>query len=153
MTNGQRPLEALHLALWVAQVVLAASFMWAAGIELFQPVSKLAAMWPWLAHVADILGKVYRNCRLIGGNQTHNIITSSHQTKTYGNCSYRNYCTNDCCKCFPYSKRRGISHRGKYSFCSYCSFHSLGQIQQDNNIIKMKLVIKFILNTLSMLTI
>jgi uncharacterized membrane protein len=66
MTNGQRPLEALHLALWVAQVVLAASFIWAAGMKLFQPVSKLAAMWPWVLHVADNLVKFTGIVDLLG---------------------------------------------------------------------------------------
>lgn len=128
MTNGQRPLKALHLALWVAQVVLAASFIWAAWMKLFQPVSKLAAMWPWVAHVADNLVKFTGIVDLLGA--TGLIIPSllRIKSKNYGNCIYRNHCTDDSCKCFPYSKRRGISHRGKYSFCSNWSFHSLGQI-------------------------
>lgn len=49
MTNEQKPPKALNIFLWIAQVLLAASFVWAACMKLFQSPAELAAMWPWTA--------------------------------------------------------------------------------------------------------
>lgn len=49
MTNGQKTSGAMHIILWVAQVVLAAVLIWAGVMKLFQPAGKLAEMWPWTA--------------------------------------------------------------------------------------------------------
>lgn len=50
MTNEQKPSKALNVILWIAQVILSASFIWAATLKLFQPAEQLAAMWPWTAN-------------------------------------------------------------------------------------------------------
>ncbi|WP_229310707.1 DoxX family protein [Larkinella arboricola] len=47
----------MHLLLWAAQVILAASFSWAAGMKLFQPIETLAVMWPWAGQVPVSLVK------------------------------------------------------------------------------------------------
>jgi uncharacterized membrane protein len=39
----------LHVSLWIAQIVLAISFIWASAMKLFLPADKLAALWPWTA--------------------------------------------------------------------------------------------------------
>lgn len=39
----------MNIGLWIAQALLAAGFIWAASMKLFQPAEKLAAMWPWTA--------------------------------------------------------------------------------------------------------
>ena len=39
----------MNIALWTAQVLLATTFAWAAGMKLFQSPEKLAEMWPWTA--------------------------------------------------------------------------------------------------------
>ena len=39
--------KGMNIALWTAQVVLAAGFVWAASMKLFQAPEKLAEMWPW----------------------------------------------------------------------------------------------------------
>jgi hypothetical protein len=44
-------------ALWIAQVVLAASLIWAGVMKLFSPLEKLSAMWPWVAEVPLALVK------------------------------------------------------------------------------------------------
>lgn len=49
MKNEQKPSKAINITLWVAQVILAASFIWAASLKLFQSADKLAQMWPWTA--------------------------------------------------------------------------------------------------------
>ena len=65
MTSRKKS-SALHVALWVVQVLLAASLVWAAGMKLFQPIDQLAALWSWtgqmpvmgvkLTGVVDLLG-------------------------------------------------------------------------------------------------
>jgi hypothetical protein len=53
MTNHPGISKGLNVALWVAQVILSLSFIWAAYMKLFSPADQLAAMWPWTAdHVA-----------------------------------------------------------------------------------------------------
>ncbi|RYE25336.1 MAG: DoxX family protein [Sphingobacteriaceae bacterium] len=66
MTNGQKSSKALHITIWVVQIVLAASFIWAAGMKLFSPVSQLAAMWPWVAEVPGSLVKFTGVIDLLG---------------------------------------------------------------------------------------
>jgi uncharacterized membrane protein YphA (DoxX/SURF4 family) len=49
MSNHQGTSKGLNVALWVAQVLLSLSFIWAAYMKLFSPADQLAAMWPWTA--------------------------------------------------------------------------------------------------------
>jgi len=49
MTSGQKKSTLLNVALWIVQVLLAVSLIWAATMKLFQPANQLAAMWPWTA--------------------------------------------------------------------------------------------------------
>ena len=49
MTQHQTPPKALKIASWVCQILLALTFVWAAGMKLFQPIEELAQMWPWTA--------------------------------------------------------------------------------------------------------
>ena len=51
MSNTERPSKKLHTALWVTQVILAVTLIWAGSIKLFQAVDQVAAMWPWAAQV------------------------------------------------------------------------------------------------------
>jgi putative oxidoreductase len=45
-----KPSKTLNLFLWITQFLLAATFLWAAYMKLFQSPDKLAAMWPWTAN-------------------------------------------------------------------------------------------------------
>lgn len=58
MANGQKPLTVLHIALWVVQILLAASLVWSAWMKLFQPINQLAAMWPWTGQIPATLVKL-----------------------------------------------------------------------------------------------
>jgi uncharacterized membrane protein YphA (DoxX/SURF4 family) len=49
MAGTQQPSKLLNIILWVAQLILAAGFIWAASTKLFTPADELAAMWPWTA--------------------------------------------------------------------------------------------------------
>ncbi|QMW04662.1 DoxX family protein [Spirosoma foliorum] len=65
---SQQPSKALHISLWIIQVILAATFIWAAAMKLFQPIDQLANMWPWVGQIpvafvkftglVDLLGAV-----------------------------------------------------------------------------------------------
>ena len=39
----------MTIILWIAQLLLAGSFIWASYVKLFMPADDLAAMWPWTA--------------------------------------------------------------------------------------------------------
>ena len=58
MTNQQKASKGLHITLWIAQVLLAAVLIWAAGMKLFQPIEELAMMWPWTGQVSPALVKL-----------------------------------------------------------------------------------------------
>jgi uncharacterized membrane protein YphA (DoxX/SURF4 family) len=79
MRRQPKSSKTLHLTLWVAQVVLAGSFMWAGLAKLFQPVETIAAMWPWtgqvpvalvkLTGIADVAGAIGLILPSLLGNQ------------------------------------------------------------------------------------
>ena len=66
MSSQQKPSKAINIVLWVAQVVLATTFIWAAAMKWFQPVEKLAAMWPWTGQIPGILVKLTGLIDLVG---------------------------------------------------------------------------------------
>lgn len=66
MTNQQAPSKALNIALWVAQVILAGSLIWASMLKLFQPIEKLSAMWPWTSQIPLTLVKFTGIIDLLG---------------------------------------------------------------------------------------
>lgn len=49
MKNQNTMSKNLNIILWIAQGLLAALFLSGAGMKLFMPADKLAAMWPWTA--------------------------------------------------------------------------------------------------------
>ena len=49
MTSTQKTSRTMNIILWIAQVLLAVTLVWAAAMKLFQPAGKLAEMWPWTA--------------------------------------------------------------------------------------------------------
>ncbi|RNL78139.1 DoxX family protein [Sinomicrobium pectinilyticum] len=49
MAQKKSSLKLLNVLLWVAQLLLAVSLIWAAAMKLFQPAGTLARMWPWTA--------------------------------------------------------------------------------------------------------
>ena len=67
MTDQQKKSKVLNVILWIAQVLLAATFVWAAMMKLFQPIDKLSAMWPWVAEVPVVLLKFTAIVDLLGG--------------------------------------------------------------------------------------
>ena len=67
MTDQQKNSKVLNVMLWIAQVLLAATFIWASMMKLFQSIDKLSAMWPWVAEVPVALLKFTAVVDLLGG--------------------------------------------------------------------------------------
>ncbi len=67
MTNNQKPSKVLNISLWVAQVLVAATLLWAAYVKLAEPVSTVAAMWPWAGEVSPVFLKFTGLVDLAGG--------------------------------------------------------------------------------------
>ncbi len=55
MTTEQKKIDFLNIGLWVAQILLAVTFGWAAFMKLFQSPGQLAEMWPWTAQHAVLV--------------------------------------------------------------------------------------------------
>lgn len=55
MAIEQKTSGTMNVILWIAQVLLAVTFIWAAAMKLFQPADKLAEMWPWTADNAGLV--------------------------------------------------------------------------------------------------
>ena len=66
MENQQKASKVLNINLWVAQVLLALVLTWASAMKLFQPVGKVAAMWPWAGQVPVALLKFTGIVDLLG---------------------------------------------------------------------------------------
>lgn len=49
METKQKTSKTINAILWIAQVLLALTFMWAAFMKLFQSADALAKMWSWTA--------------------------------------------------------------------------------------------------------
>jgi len=56
MSAEQKPSKVLNISLWVAQVLIAVTLLWAAWLKLFQ-IEKAAAMWPWAGEVSPAFVK------------------------------------------------------------------------------------------------
>lgn len=69
MTTTEQPKgsKALNIALWITQILISASMLWAASMKLFQPIDKLAAMWPWTGQVAPAVVKLTGFIDILGG--------------------------------------------------------------------------------------
>jgi len=57
----------MHVALWIAQVILGVSLIWAALTKLVQPIGNLSAMWPWTGQIPFGLVKLTGMLDLAGG--------------------------------------------------------------------------------------
>jgi uncharacterized membrane protein YphA (DoxX/SURF4 family) len=55
MISEQKASKTMAVFLWIAQVILSASLIWAAVTKLFQPAGKLGEMWPWTAEHPELV--------------------------------------------------------------------------------------------------
>lgn len=66
MKKTQKKSKTLNLVLWVVQVLMAITLVWAATMKLFLPTEKLAQMWPW-TESHEVLVKFTGIVDLLGG--------------------------------------------------------------------------------------
>ena len=59
--------KTLHIILWVVQLLIGATLIWAAAMKWFQPADKLAAMWPWTGQISRTLVLLTGLADLLGG--------------------------------------------------------------------------------------
>jgi hypothetical protein len=59
--------KVILIAVWIAKIILAISFIWGASLKLFLSVEKLSAMWPWTAEVPVAVVKFTGIIDLLGG--------------------------------------------------------------------------------------
>ena len=57
-TIHTRPSKALNIILWIVQLLMAATLIWAAYAKWAMPADKLAAMWPWTSQHSPVLVKL-----------------------------------------------------------------------------------------------
>ena len=66
-TIQNRPSKVLNIILWIVQLLMAATLIWAAYAKWFMPPDKLAAMWPWTSQLSLLLVKLTGVIDFLGG--------------------------------------------------------------------------------------
>jgi uncharacterized membrane protein YphA (DoxX/SURF4 family) len=66
MKQQQQRSKALHITLWIAQVILAAMFLMSGFMKLSQPIDQLAKMLPWAAQVPEALVRFIGVAEVLG---------------------------------------------------------------------------------------
>jgi putative oxidoreductase len=66
MTN-QKNNKAMHITLWIAQVLLAVMFIMAGAMKSFQPIGELSKMLPWVSETPLALVRFIGISELLGG--------------------------------------------------------------------------------------
>lgn len=67
MTTNTNSSKAMHITLWVVQVLLAAMFLLSGFMKVSMPIEKLAAMLPWATTVPAVLVRFIGLSELLGG--------------------------------------------------------------------------------------
>ncbi|MBO0949571.1 DoxX family protein [Fibrella forsythiae] len=67
MTSNKRPSKVLHITLWIVQILLSVSLIWASLTKLFQPIAALSAMWPWTGQLPIGVVRATGLVDLLGG--------------------------------------------------------------------------------------
>lgn len=66
MKQQQQRSKALHITLWIAQVILAAMFLMSGFMKLSQPIDQLSKMLPWAAQVPEALVRFIGVAEILG---------------------------------------------------------------------------------------
>ena len=66
MQQLQQRSKALHITLWIAQVLLAAMFLMSGFMKLAQPIDQLSKMLPWAAQVPEALVRFIGAAEVLG---------------------------------------------------------------------------------------
>ena len=66
MKKQQQRSKALHITLWIAQVILAAMFLMSGFMKVSQPIEQLSQMLPWAAQVSEALVRFIGVAEILG---------------------------------------------------------------------------------------
>ena len=66
MKQQRQRSKALHITLWIAQVILAAKFLMSGFMKLSQPIDQLSKMLPWAAQVPEALVRFIGVAEVLG---------------------------------------------------------------------------------------
>ena len=66
MKKQQQRSKALHITLWIAQVLLAAMFLMSGFMKVAQPIDQLSKMLPWAAQVPEALVRFIGVAEVLG---------------------------------------------------------------------------------------
>ena len=66
MKQQQQRSKALHITLWIAQVLLAAMFLMSGIMKLTQPIEELSKMLPWAAQMPEAIVRFIGASELLG---------------------------------------------------------------------------------------
>ena len=66
MKQQQQRSKALHITLWILQVILAAMFLMSGFMKLSQPIDQLSKMLPWAAQVPEALVRFIGVAEVLG---------------------------------------------------------------------------------------
>lgn len=58
--------KTMHILLWIAQILLGLTLIWAAYAKLAQPIDQLEAMWPWTGSVSPAFVRLTGVIDLLG---------------------------------------------------------------------------------------
>jgi uncharacterized membrane protein YphA (DoxX/SURF4 family) len=67
ISTQQAPSKALHVTLWIAQVLLAAMFIMSGFMKVSQPIDELSKMLPWASQVPVALVRFIGVSEVLGG--------------------------------------------------------------------------------------
>jgi uncharacterized membrane protein YphA (DoxX/SURF4 family) len=67
LTTPQNSSKALHITLWIAQVLLAAMFLMSGFMKVSQPIDQLSQMLPWASQVPSGLVRFIGISEVLGG--------------------------------------------------------------------------------------
>ena len=67
LTTPQNSSKALHITLWIAQVLLAGMFLMSGFMKVSQPIDQLSQMLPWASQVPSGLVRFIGISELLGG--------------------------------------------------------------------------------------
>jgi uncharacterized membrane protein YphA (DoxX/SURF4 family) len=67
LADQKSPSKGLHIALWIAQVLLAGMFIMSGFMKVSQPIDQLSQMLPWASQVPQALVRFIGISELLGG--------------------------------------------------------------------------------------
>ncbi len=67
LANQKSPSKGLHIALWIAQVLLAGMFIMSGFMKVSQPIDQLSQMLPWASQVPQALVRFIGISEVLGG--------------------------------------------------------------------------------------